>query len=404
MKIFLAALIALVFAALVAAAIQYDAGYVLFSYGRTTVEMTVWVALALLLVLMIAVLVIAASIRRGAMVSSQLGAFWSGRKIRRSRRNANTGLIAFIEGNWAKARRLMLNGIEDGDASLSSYLLAAKASHALGDIDDSRKYLALAADTSPGASIAVDLTQAQMQIDSSQYEQALVTLTRLRSSASKHPVVLLMLKTAYAGLQDWPGVIRLAPELRKHSLQSAEELAELEATAYRGQLERHAQEGSDSLLKWWRSLPKVIQREQSLLIPLCAALVDCGDENNAEKVLHAALNTKFSSELIALYGCIAADKPAAQLSFAEGLLKTQPNNAQLLLALGRLSLRNELWGKAKEYFEKSYDAKSDAETCFELARLLNNLGELERAQVINEEGIARSGELLASLPQPDKKL
>lgn len=404
MKIFLAVLVALVFAALVAAAIQYDAGYVLFAYGQTTVEMTVWVALAMLLVLMILVLAIASSIRRGAMVSSQLGAFWSSRKIHRSRRNANTGLIAFIEGNWAKARRLMLNGIEDGDASLSSYLLAAKASHALGDTDDSRKYLALAANTSSRASIAVDLTQAQMQIDSSQYEQALVTLTRLRSSASKHPAVLLMLKTVYVGLRDWQGVIQLLPELRKHSLLQPEAIVELEAIAYKGQLEQSAQEGSDSLLKWWRSLPKALQREQGLLIPLCAALVDCGDANSAEKALHAALNAKFSSELIALYGCIAADKPAMQLSFAEGLLKAQPNNSQLLLALGRLSLRNELWGKAKEYFEKAYENKSDAETCFELARLLNNLGESERASKINGEGIACSGELLASLPQPDKKL
>ena len=48
MILFLAALFALAAAAAIAVAIQYDSGYVLLAYGHTTVEMTLWVALALL--------------------------------------------------------------------------------------------------------------------------------------------------------------------------------------------------------------------------------------------------------------------------------------------------------------------------------------------------------------------
>jgi HemY protein len=68
--------------------------------------------------------------------------------------------------------------------------------------------------------------------------------------------------------------------------------------------------------------------------------------------------------------------------------------------LGRLSLRNELWGKAKEYFEQAYRRNASAELCFELGRLLGNMGEYSDAERYTREALQMQGQALPELPQP----
>ncbi|WP_373095664.1 heme biosynthesis HemY N-terminal domain-containing protein, partial [Zhongshania sp.] len=187
MKIFIAVLLALALAAGLAAAIQQDSGYILIAYGQTTVEMTIWVGVAVLTVFLILVLLIFMSLRRGAKVSDSIGSFWTDRKAVRGRSHTTLGMIAFIEGNWAKSRKLLTDSAKDTETPLINYLLAARASHALGDVSGSRHYLGLAEQTSNKASIAVALTQAEMQVENGRLEEALATLTRARRNAERHP-------------------------------------------------------------------------------------------------------------------------------------------------------------------------------------------------------------------------
>ncbi|MNG33182.1 hypothetical protein D3C84_1193740 [compost metagenome] len=72
---------------------------------------------------------------------------------------------------------------------------------------------------------------------------------------------------------------------------------------------------------------------------------------------------------------------------AESWLKPRPDDAQLLLTLGRLCLNNKLWGKAREYLEASLRSQRSAETCAELARLLAHMGEVERSNQLFQEGV-----------------
>lgn len=100
-------------------------------------------------------------------------------------------------------------------------------------------------------------------------------------------------------------------------------------------------------------------------------LAGLGDEAQAETLLRKVLRNHWSDELINLYGRIQGQDPEEQLLIAEQWLKHRTNNPpELLLALGRLSLRNELWGgKAREYFETSLKLRRNRETLAELSRL-----------------------------------
>ena len=67
-----------------------------------------------------------------------------------------------------------------------------------------------------------------------------------------------------------------------------------------------------------------------------------------------------------LMGCSAAID-------AERWLADHPRDARLLLALGRLCQRRQLWGKAQSYLEASLAVAPSREAHLELARLLDRL-------------------------------
>jgi HemY protein len=95
------------------------------------------------------------------------------------------------------------------------------------------------------------------------------------------------------------------------------------------------------------------------------------------------------------YGLVQGQKPSEQLINAENWLKQKPNNPILLLALGRLSLRNELWGKALEYFEDSHRLLPRSESYAELSRLSLKLNKNNQTLITG---------LIESLALPDLPL
>ncbi|MNT63169.1 putative protoheme IX biogenesis protein [compost metagenome] len=119
-------------------------------------------------------------------------------------------------------------------------------------------------------------------------------------------------------------------------------------------------------------------------------------------MLRGALKGQFDERLAYLYGLAEGRDPARQLASAEAWLKAHPEHPGLLLSLGRLALRNHLWGKARDYFEHSLRLERSAETYGELARLLARLGELERSNRLLQEGFGLLARDLPVLPQPGR--
>lgn len=404
MSVFFAVLLVLLLAAGLAAAIQHDPGYILIAYGQTTVEMTLWVGIAALVILLIIAIALFIGLRRGARLSDSVGNFWSRRRLRRGRSKTTLGLIAYIEGNWVKSRRLLIEAAKETDAPLVNYLLAARASQALGESKATRRYLGLAEGSSSRAGIAVELTQAELLLKNGQLEEALATLTRVRRNAVRHPSALRLLKHVYLGLEDWSGLLALIPELRKFNVYPEDDIQALERQALMGGLEKAGQKGDiEDLQNWWKSLSKNSQRDLPVLAAYAAKLHQLGEDEQAEQLLRQTLKSQWSDELVAIYGRLQAKDTDKQLATAELWLREHTGNAELLLALGRISLRNQLWGKAREYFETAYMNGRSYEVCLELGRLLSNMGEQDLGSHYTREAVDNFSNALPALPQPPKK-
>ena len=80
------------------------------------------------------------------------------------------------------------------------------------------------------------------------------------------------------------------------------------------------------------------------------ALLTIGNSAEALSLLTKFIKHQWSDRLVALLGYIDNPEAAEQILLLEGWVKDRPNNVNLMLTLGRLCLRNKLWGKAREYF------------------------------------------------------
>lgn len=70
----------------------------------------------------------------------------------------------------------------------------------------------------PEAKIAVELTQAELQLANHQWEQALATLKHLQDIAPRHPYVLKLIMQLYQEVKDWPQLITILPDLKSIGL------------------------------------------------------------------------------------------------------------------------------------------------------------------------------------------
>lgn len=402
---FVVLLIVLLGATGVVALLERDPGYILVAYGSRTLEMTVLTGIGLLVGGFFLLYVAVRLWRRAWRTPRKVSRWLDSRSLRLSHSRTTRGMIAFIEGRWKHARKILVSVAERSDTPLLYYLMAARASHALGDEKGLEKYLRQAEESTSGADLAVGLTQAEMQLDNGQLEQALATLMRVRAVSTSHPEALKLLMQVYQGLGDWESLRKLLPDLRKAGVIDGQAFIELERTTFASLLKQAGQKGDTSELeKVWRQLPAELANDAAMACVYVELLVSAGASQQAEKVIRRSLRRSWDEKLVGWYGRVHGEDPHKQLIAAEAWLKERSNSAVLMLCLGRLSLANSLWGKARDYFESSLKLEKSAEAYAELGRLLANLGETEKSIQYLQLGL-QQGELgLPALPMPDKKL
>lgn len=378
--------------ALLARAIAVHPGYVLFAYPGFRYESGLWVFLALLVVLGLALyllrLLIGLTVTSGGLVNP-----WSRlHRRRRVRQASREGVIELAEGRWARAQQHLQRAAEDDPQPLMHYLGAARAANHQGLYSERDALLEKALNRQPKAELGIALTHAELQLASGQLLDAAQTLEAMRSRHPRHHLVLRHLQQLYVDTGAWSALLALLPDLRKEKVLVGDALASLERRAWLGYLstlEQGADEAPEaSLQAAWQRLSNDLRHDPELLAVYVERLRGVGAEAQAEEVLLQALKRHYDAHLVRLYGLLHGRDPAKQLQVAEGWLKAHGDDPALRLTLGRLCLHNQLWGKAREYLEASLLLERDPETCAELARLLAHLGDVEQSNQLFQEGLA----------------
>jgi HemY protein len=398
-KLFAIALVTLLLGAGIVGIIETDPGYVLVAYGNYTLEASLWVGLLLLLLLVVMIFLLLRVVYQIISGQRSLVSWLGARKSRKALRLSTRGTISFIEGNWQIALRQLVSGAAHNESPLLNYVLAARASAQLQDIEKAREYLRAAKAAEPGAAMAVEIALADIHLQAGEYQQAIAALDQATRNPGRHPQALRLLQQAYEGLQDWDKVLDLLPQLQKHKVLNSEDLQQLERRVHLKRLQ-HTGGAVEQLHASWQKVPRPLQSDSALVEAYVRNLIVRADHDAAEKIIQQALKQEWLPALVRLYAFVEVD-PARQLARAEGWLAEHPLEPQLLLCLGRLSARDKLWGKARDYFESAYRLQRSAEICAELGRLLDALGEPAVAAAYFREGLLLQEDKLPVLPRPD---
>lgn len=392
---------------LLSLAIEADRGYVLFAYKGFRYQSGLWGFLGLLLAVVL-VYYLGKWLLRLLLSSTRLANPWSRlHRNRRVRLASEQGMLDLAEGRWARAQRQLTRAAEADSQPLMFYLGAARAANKLGQHEQSDALLEQALNRQPQAELAIALTHAELQRSRGDMDAALDTLQAMHERHPGHHLVLRQLQRLYLQRQDWSALLGLLPELRKEKALPAAELDELERETWRGRLGEAGLAGQGQgetalqpLTQAWQQLSAPLRQEPELIAAYVEQLRRLGAQEEAEEVLRSALKRGYDSRLARFYGVLRGADPARQLQTAELWFKQHPQDPALLLTLGRLCLQNQLWGKARDYFESSLKLERHPETCAELARLLAQLGELERSNQLLLESLGLLHQGLPPLPQP----
>jgi HemY protein len=410
-KLYLFSLLAIVLALLVSLYLGFpgDPGYLLIAFGDTTFETSLFALLvAVTVVYLVSKLILIVFHWINPWHLIRFGRNYKEHLRAKSRSKTIEGLLYFTRGSWKSSYNLLKKGMKDPDASVVNYLAAAYAAHQQGNKDAWMNCLETAENEYPAARSTINSLKAQLLFKSNQLEQCVAVLQQMKTSSLNDASLLQLLKDVYLKLNDWEQLEKLLPALEKNSVIDGQEAELIRVRIFMENLYRISNRRVDfsdveigaQLEKAWKKGAASYKQDEKIVKHYAELLFKLDQKEQAGKAIEVALNKSWSDELIKRYGELDFGTPHRQLLIAESWIQDRPGNARLLVALGRIAMRNELWGKAREYFDTSIEISPTAQAHGELARLLKFLGEEILADEHQEKFLQGIGIELPNLPMP----
>ncbi len=298
------------------------------------------------------------------------------RRREKARATLLEALQEYFAGRYARAEQAASASIRLGEHTRLSAVLAARAAHELRGYDRRDAYLTQAAGTNPEEDLPRIVTEAELLLEQRQYEEA---LERLKALPRKHTAALRLELKAQQQARNWEQVLLLAGELEKRDAFDAVQADQIRRYALAENLKRHALD-TRSLEEAWRKVPQQEKTNRRVAAAAAQCFTSLGGCLKAHLIIEEALAEEWDSELVALYAECDGGDTVARIERAEAWLKKHPDDATLLLTLGRLCAQQELWGKAQSYLDASIAIEPSYSAHLALAQLHERLGNADAAR------------------------
>ena len=307
---------------------------------------------------------------------------WKQWRLRRSERHAHSalqrGLKELAEGRWHEAEKRLSKSAKHSATPFLHYLAAAEAAQQRHADQARDEYLEAALHSFPSASLAVGLTQADLQTAHGQEEQAVATLLRLHEAQPKHSGILARLARVLLQLKDWDRLQTLLPDLRKHDALPEDEMRALEQRAFKAQLERHAHR-LEELQRHWKQLPHSLQKDAELVGVYADRLAELGHTNLATILLSDVLKKNWDEALARRYGQLESSDFKAQMKQAERWTAQHTESPAAWYSFGLLRAREQDLAGAQQALEKSQRLRPHKLTARALSDLFEHQGDFKAA-------------------------
>ena len=364
-----------VFASAVALAIigRGNEGYALFVYPGWRVEISLIFFVLLLAGLFAAFYLVARLVHHTLNLPLHVRSYRARRRSEKARDALLGSAQAYLEGRFARAESEARQAFEAGESRQLAALLAARAAHQLRARDRRDAWLERASEPGDPLHVARLVTRAELLLEDRDYIGARAVLKDLHGSGPKHIATLRMLLRAELGTRNWEEVLRLTGVLAKRDAISPALQGEYKSQAL-GELLAGMSGDPAGLEARWRRVPSRDQVLPRVALAAARHAAAAGRAALSREIIEKAQAQEWNPALVDLYGLAPAEDVRVRIEKAERWLLDHPGDARLLLALGRLCVRGELWGKAQNYLEASLSFEPGREKHLELARLFERLG------------------------------
>ncbi len=392
-------------AVLLALAGRYGAGYAVFVVPPWRIEVSM---------LMFCFLTIAAFVACYFVIRLSIAAYALPRQRRANKlardkerlvADLHNSLAALFSGRFDDAEKLARHAMsidavahkDNPDIRNIAAALAAWAAHEGGNLPAALPYLEKITDSN--AAKMRDASKAYMLLAEGRAAEALPLLQSLAKDDTTNIGVLKMKLEAEINAAAWHDVILTLGPLKRTGLmpQSAVDDIRLNAEI---ELVKSRPAQRDLLIDQWKKCETSIRYQPRLVEVLANRLIALGLDNDAAEIIEETIakfhnnndKSDWSPNYASLAKCYAtakADSTVAQIEHAESWLKQHPRDAFILATLGKLCMRQALWGKAQSYLEASVALQPTLDAHMTLAKLMEQVGKPNEAM----RHIRRSAEL-----------
>ena len=391
--------IAFVFGGLLFWSMGYAQGFIMVSVGNQVIQLSLWMAVVLALALWCTWRVVFWGMRSLTRPGVSVWRAYKLNQVEKNRTRVWQGFESFYEGYWKEAKLSLMKSAPRAEAPALNYLLAAEAAAEMGNDREAEEILATAEKEVDGESLALTLARVRVLVRGGEYGRAAAVLRKAQERQPQHPYVLRLLKDVYVQQQDWGNLEKLLPDLRRAKAGSQEVLDDLEIATRQGILGRFLELDSadqslgrrlENLSLLWSNTPKLMRKNPGLVGLYSEALENVGEHKRAEAELRQQINREWDARLVRIWSKLEIPELPKKVSVAEGWLKNHGDSAELLLVLGQVCRRSELWGKAKDYLERSIKIDGSPQAYGELAAVMEQLGERGKSDEYYQLGLKSS--------------
>ncbi|OGA43198.1 MAG: hypothetical protein A3G25_07435 [Betaproteobacteria bacterium RIFCSPLOWO2_12_FULL_63_13] len=354
-------------------AMHENDGHVLFLYPPWRVDLSLNLFVALLVAGFVGAYFLVRVIAHTLGLPAYVRAYRIHRRETRAREAIEQSLQALYEGRYPRATKFASRAYELGRPQALAAIVAASAAQRQREFARRDKWIEKAHSAEADWRQATLATEAEFLLGERRFDEARAVLRELQAGGARHFAMLSALLRAEQGVGNWSEVIRIAQQLERDDSMPREALEGVVINARVAMLSR---EGLDALglADYLRSVPAAERRVPRIAAAAARAWMRVGDERAARGVIEYALNSEWDRDLVLQYAECGDDEAVPRIERAETWLEQRTQDAELLLSLGRLCAKRELWGKSRSYLEASLTVHRSSDAHVALAKLCERIG------------------------------
>ena len=401
------ALLLALLAAVIALILQINAGNVAFLVHPFRVDVSLNLFIVVLVVVLAAVYWIARAIQKVADFPEQVRLY----RTRREEVGGQQALIeavkSLLEGRFARAERAARAAQSSDSTAGVAALIGARAAHRMQEYERRDEWLHRA-ESDTAMQTARLVTSAEMWTEQRENDSALDAIDRLQVAGARHIHATRIALNANLQSGRWEEALKAVRLLEKRNALHPVLAHKMKHAIYRELMlaQRHDPAALEAL---WRRLPEADRQVPEIALEGARMLNLAGRGQLAAEVIESALGKSpaacddMAERLLDEYARAQSFPARHQLERAEAWLAQAPPRgpirAALLRTAGMVCLREQLWGKSKSYLQDSLAESKHPATFLALARLAEAVGDEAEATLQYREAALGFAQLPSAHPE-----